>query len=81
MFCCVLCEKEWLLVHSLCPNCRRIKHLLSIYDDKVYTTLENCLVRNQEQISNKENIQIKEEKKQIDNVIETRSKTTKTQKN
>jgi tyrosine-protein phosphatase YwqE len=74
MFSCVLCEKEWMVVHSLCEKCRRIKHLINLYDDKVYSTLENCLVRNQDQIVRKENIQIKEEKKELENVIETRSK-------
>jgi len=74
MFFCVLCEKEWMVIHSLCQKCRRIKHLLSLYEDKVYSTLENCLVRNKEQIEFKENVQIKEEKKEIENVIETRLK-------
>ncbi len=74
MFSCSLCEKEFVFTYSLCPKCRRVKHLISLYDDKVYSTLENCLVRNEEQIENKENLQIKKEKKQIENVIETRSK-------
>jgi hypothetical protein len=74
MLYCVLCEKEWSLYNSLCAKCRRIKHLINLYDDKVYKTLENCLVRNQEQIQYKENLQIKEEKTAIENVIETRSK-------
>lgn len=71
---CKLCEKESVYTTALCEKCRRIRHLLNLYGDKVYSTLENCLVRNQEQIERKENIQIKEEKKQIENVIETRSK-------
>jgi len=77
MFSCCLCEKEYVITTALCEKCRRIKHLLNLYDDKVYVTLENCLVRNQEQIERKENFQIKEEKTKIEGIIETRSKTQK----
>lgn len=74
MFSCVLCEKEFVVIHSLCDKCRRIKHLINLYNDKVYQTLENCLVRNEEQISKKENFQINQEKKEIEKVIEKRTK-------
>jgi len=77
IFSCCLCEKEYVITTSLCEKCRRIKHLLNLYNDKVYETLENCLVRTQEQIARKENVEIKEVKNQIETVIETRSKTNK----
>ena len=77
IFSCCLCEKEYVITSSLCEKCRKIKHLLNLYGDKVYATLENCLIRTNEQIARKENIEIKEEKKQIEGVIETRSKSQK----
>ena len=74
IFSCSLCEKEYVITTAFCEKCRRIKHLINLYEDKVYLTLENCLVRTQEQIAMKENVEIKEAKKQIEGVIETRSK-------
>lgn len=74
MFSCRLCEKESVIISHLCEKCRRIKHLINLYDDKVYEVLENCLVRNQEQITNKENAVIKKEEEEIKSVIHTRSK-------
>lgn len=72
MFKCILCEKEWLFTSHLCVKCRRIKHLINLYEDKVYETLENCLVRNNEQITRKENVEIKKEQCQLESVIENR---------
>lgn len=74
MFSCRLCEKESVILYHLCEKCRRIKHLINLYDDKVYEVLENCLVRNQEQITHKENAVIKKEEEEIKTVIQTRSK-------
>ena len=44
MFSCALCENETVIVTSLCPKCRRIKHLINLYGDKVFDVLENVLV-------------------------------------
>jgi len=74
MFSCRLCEKESVIISHLCEKCRRIKHLINLYDHKVYEVLENCLVRNQEQITHKENAVIKKEEEEIKSVIHTRSK-------
>lgn len=73
MFSCRLCEKESVIMVNLCEKCRRIKHLINLYDEKVYEVLENCLVRNQEQITRKENAVIKKEEEDIKSVIQTRS--------
>ena len=50
-FNCTLCLKsdEWLFTSRYCLKCQRIKHLLSIYGDEVYSTLEEVLVRTGEQ--------------------------------
>lgn len=52
---CQLCHNsdEWLLVGRYCTKCQRIKHLLNIYGDEVYETLETVLVRTKEQQKNK----------------------------
>ena len=53
MFSCAFCEKETVYVVSLCNKCRRIKHLLNLYDERVYEVLESVLVRNVEGQNNK----------------------------
>ena len=63
MFNCILCEKsdEYLLTCHFCLKCRRVKHLINIYGDQFYSSMENVLVRTGEQQGNK----IKVEKKKI----------------
>lgn len=60
-FQCTLCSKsdEWLLVGRFCEKCKRIRHLLSIYGEDVYLTLEEVLVRDSSQQKNKINTTIK----------------------
>lgn len=58
MFSCILCEKKSVIVSHLCPECRRIKHLLNLYEDRVYEVLENVLIRNQEGQLKKESQEI-----------------------
>ena len=57
---CVLCEQNYagFLTH-LCPECRRVKHLLSLYGTRVYDVLENVLVRNTLKQGNKIKAEIK----------------------
>ena len=54
-FDCVLCLKsdEWLFTSKFCSKCKRIKHLLNLYGDEVYQTLEEVLVRTPDQQKNK----------------------------
>ena len=49
MLSCTLCEKETCYVSKFCTKCRRIKHLLNLYGEDVYTTLETVLIRNKKQ--------------------------------
>ena len=60
-FQCSLCEKsdEWLILGRFCGKCRRIKHLLNLYGDDVYLTLEEVLVRDSKQQKNKIDVTIK----------------------
>lgn len=55
----MLCEKETCYISKFCDKCRRIKHLLNLYGDDVYKTLEQVLVRTDNQQKNKINIEIK----------------------
>lgn len=55
----MLCEKETCYISKFCDKCRRIKHLLNLYGDDVYKTLEQVLVRTNNQQNNKINIEIK----------------------
>lgn len=75
MFECKLCEKETCLTTHVCEKCRRIKHLLNLYGDRVYEVLEEVLVRTDEKQEHKIQQEIKKEKEQIENKINTRSKT------
>ena len=52
---CTLCcnSEEWLITSRFCSKCKRIKHLLNLYGDDVYKTLEVCLVRTEDQQKNK----------------------------
>jgi len=69
---CYLCESEVRETYLgyFCTKCRRIKHLLNLYNEAVYETLEQVLVRTQPQREhkvrnidiNKVNITIDDEK-------------------
>jgi len=59
MFSCKLCEKNSVITTHLCDKCRRIKHLINLYDERVYEVLENCLVRKEFAIKNKERQEVK----------------------
>jgi len=69
VFACKLCEKETVIMTHLCDKCRRIKHLINLYDDRVYEVLENCLVRTEQQIQNKEHLILKHESNKLANSV------------
>jgi hypothetical protein len=73
MFECKLCEKETCMTTHVCEKCRRIKHLINLYGDRVFEVLEAVLVRNEDKQELKIQQEIKKEKEQIDNKINTRS--------
>lgn len=51
MWNCVLCEKseEYLIISKFCNKCRKIKHLLNLYNDRVYEVLDEVLVKNEKE--------------------------------
>lgn len=61
MFVCLLCEKESCYVSRFCPACRRVKHLLNLYEDRVYEVLESVLVRAEDKQENKIKVELKKE--------------------
>tara|TARA_R110000868_G_scaffold361927_1_gene623933 strand:- start:3116 stop:3370 length:255 start_codon:yes stop_codon:yes gene_type:complete len=59
---CVLCEgtnEFWF--GALCSNCRRIKHFISIYKNRVYEVLDSVLSRTEDKQKLKEADEIKKE--------------------
>ena len=73
VFSCILCEKETCYIANLCTNCRRVKHLISVYDHKVYDVLEDVLVRANKGIINKCKKKLEEEKQNVEDKIEETS--------
>lgn len=73
MFECKLCENETCITTHICEKCRRIKHLINLYGERVYEVLEEVLVRAEDKQENKIQQEIKKEKETIENKINTRS--------
>lgn len=62
---CKLCEKNevegWFFNTTWCASCRKIKHYLNLYGDRVYEVLDSVLSRSQEKQDNKIDVEIKRE--------------------
>ena len=65
MWSCKLCENETVYVTHLCDKCRRVKHLLNLYGDRVYDVLESVLVRSESGQTHKIKTELKVEKEKI----------------
>jgi predicted RNase H-like nuclease (RuvC/YqgF family) len=61
IFCCQLCEKETCYLSRYCEKCRKIKHYLNLYHDRVYEVLDNVLSREVEKQNNKIKVELKKE--------------------
>ena len=59
MFYCVLCEKETCYIVKFCDRCRKIKHYLNLYNERVYEVLDSVLSREIDKQDNKINNEIK----------------------
>jgi len=68
-FTCRLCEKETVITSNLCGKCRRVKHLLNLYEDKVYDVLEEVLVRKEQGIEKKCQNELIQQKQQVEQRI------------
>ena len=61
MFACSLCEIETCYISKFCDKCRRIKHYLNLYNDRVYEVLDSVLSRVVEKQEKKISEEIKNE--------------------
>lgn len=62
-FLCPLCCESYIVVSSLCEECKKAKHAMSLYGkQKVLDVITRVLVRNDKQIDNKCEIYDKNEK-------------------
>tara|TARA_R110001632_G_scaffold114166_1_gene225443 strand:- start:71 stop:334 length:264 start_codon:yes stop_codon:yes gene_type:complete len=63
MFNCQLCShsEEYLYINKYCDKCKKIKHYLSIYEDRVYEILDNVLSRDLDKQNNKIKLEINNE--------------------
>ena len=66
---CTLCEKEPCYVSRFCDKCRKIKHYLNLYDDRVYQVLDSVLSREIQKQNNKIDCEIKKEIETKKNMI------------
>lgn len=60
-FMCNLCEKETVYLSKFCEKCRKVKHYLNLYDDRVYEILDSVLSRDPEKQNNKIRMEINKE--------------------
>ena len=66
---CTLCEKEVCYISKFCDKCRKIKHYLNLYDDRVYVVLDSVLSREIQKQNNKIDCEIKKEIETKKNMI------------
>lgn len=73
VFSCVFCETETVITTYLCASCRELKHIKLLYKDRFNEVITNCLLRTDEKIKLKEDI---EKKVEVDKITMTlRNKT------
>jgi hypothetical protein len=65
VLCCPLCEQNYTL-YSLCSECRRIRHFMSIYSkERVIKILDSILSRTEDKQDNKVNEEIKHDVEKV----------------
>lgn len=75
MFVCSLCEKEVCYLSKFCDKCRRIKHYLNLYEDRVYEVLDSVLSRTLDKQENKIGEELKNEIKSKADTLKALKKT------
>lgn len=54
MLTCVLCNQNWVFMHSLCEECKKIRQLGNLYGmEKIHTILTTVLLRQSEKIQSR----------------------------
>ena len=61
MFVCSLCEKETCYISKFCDKCRKIKHYLNLYHNRVYDVLDSILSRTPDKQENKIRVELAHE--------------------
>ena len=75
MFVCSLREKEVCYLSKFCDKCRRIKHYLNLYEDRVYEVLDSVLSRTLDKQENKIGEELKNEIKSKADTLKALKKT------
>ena len=74
-FYCYLCELEYAgFFAHFCTKCRRLKHLISVYGDRVYEVVDEVLVRQPQQQNNKIKIELKKEIEKKEYALRSKNK-------
>tara|TARA_R110001592_G_scaffold288644_3_gene557741 strand:+ start:1590 stop:1820 length:231 start_codon:yes stop_codon:yes gene_type:complete len=72
MLTCVLCNENWVFMHSLCEECKKIRQLGNLYGmEKIHTILTTVLLRQSEKIESRTAVS-KTQQEKID-PVKTRS--------
>jgi hypothetical protein len=57
-----MCEREYVLLSKVCPECRKIKNFMNCYSrERVLQIIENVLSRTEDKQDNKIKVEIKKE--------------------
>ena len=74
MFHCLLCEKESCYVSRFCPKCRALKHLILLYQDRVFNIVNEVLCRSEDKQDNKIKLEIKKEIEKKNKILGEKNK-------
>jgi hypothetical protein len=72
VFSCVFCESETVITTYLCTACRELKHIKLLYKDRFNEVITNCLLRTDDKIKLKEDIEKKTEVEKINMTLRTK---------
>mgnify|MGYP003626407162 CR=1 FL=1 len=76
MLTCVLCNENWVLMHSLCEECKKIRQLGNLYGmKKVHTILNRVLLREEIAINHRTETSKKIQENISENIAKQKPKT------
>ena len=62
MWSCAMCEREYVVLTKVCPDCRKIKNFMNCYSrERVLEIVENVLSRTEDKQDNKIKEEVKKE--------------------
>lgn len=78
MYTCKFCEikpvEGWIYNSTWCSDCRKMKHYINLYQDRVIEILDNILSRTEDKQDNKIKEELKNEIENKENILQLRSK-------